>query len=390
MHINRLKYKEILDQKLTYSPAVAILGARQVGKTTLALNYAQSSGRQFIYLDLENLDDLAKIENNYATFFDFYKDYLVVIDEIQTKPDLFNSLRGIIDKHRQAGRFILLGSASPLLVKGVSETLAGRISYFDLSTFNLSEIKPAFDLQSHWLKGGFPNAFLAENIDIAQAWISDFVRSYVERDLNVLFDKNFNAVLARRLWTMLAHQQGDLLNSNTLSRSLGVTAPVVNRYIEYMEGAFLLHRLQPWHSNTKKRLIKSPKIYLKDTGILHFFQRIKSYEELLTHPIIGASWESYVVEQLLYHKPQEIDMYFYRTHNQAEIDVLLVKNEKPEMAIEIKLNNSPKISRGFYNSCEDLGIERKYVITPSAATFPKPNNVLVMSLENFISNILGP
>lgn len=389
MEIARKVYQEILAKKLSHSPAVAILGARQVGKTTLALKYAEDTQKDFLYLDMENPDDLAKIERNHTDFFDFYKDQLVIIDEIQAQPSLFNSLRGIIDKNRKAGRFIILGSAAPLLVKGVSETLAGRISYIDLSAFSLTEVSPPFDQNTHWLRGGFPISFLAKDNEIAQDWLGSFIRSYVERDLNILFDKTFNPVLARRLWTMLANQQGDLLNANNLSRSLGVTAPVVDRYIEYMEGAFLLYRLQPWYSNIKKRLVKSPKIYIKDSGILHFFHRLKSYEDLLTHPIIGASWEGYVVEQILYHKTNDIDLYFYRTHNQAEIDLLLIRNEKPIAAIEIKLNNSPKIARGFYTSCEDLEIEKKYVITPLAQTFPKPNNVLVLSLKTFLLDYLN-
>jgi len=223
--LRKASYK-ILKTKLSYAPAVVLLGARQVGKTTLALDYAKQSKQKYLYLDMENPEDLTKVADNPVSFLNFHKDKLVIIDEAQTYPALYNSLRSIIDQHKKKGRFILLGSASPLLIKGISETLAGRISYMDLSPFTLSEIRLQFSLEHHWLRGGFPLSILANDDKAAKDWISSFIRSYVERDLNILFDRNFNPVLSRRLWTMLAHYQGSLLNANNLSRSLGVTAPI--------------------------------------------------------------------------------------------------------------------------------------------------------------------
>lgn len=384
MNIRRDTYESILETKLTRSPSVVILGARQVGKTTLATTYAEKTKEPYLYLDLENPEDLTKLEDNPVSFLNFHKDKLIILDEVQTSPKLYNSLRSIIDKDKRKGRFILLGSASPLLIKGVSESLAGRVNYMDLSPFTLSEVSPPYGLNYHWIRGGFPLAFTANDIEEAHEWISNFIRSYVERDLNILFDRSFNPVLSRRLWAMLANLQGSLLNLNNLSRSLGVTAPVINTYIDYLEGAFLIHRLLPWHSNTNKRLVKSPKLYIKDTGILHYFHRIKSIEQLLENPIIGASWEGYVIEQILYHKSTDIDLYFYRTHNGAEIDLILVRAEKPISAIEIKYSSSPKVSRGFHSSCEDLGISDKVVITPSADTYPLKNGVMVYSIVNYL------
>lgn len=385
MDIFREKYFLSLETKLRRNPSVVILGARQVGKTTLAKEYGEKSNQPYLYLDLENPEDVAKIEDNLVSFLDFHKDKLVILDEAQTFPKLYNSLRSIIDKDKRKGRFILLGSASPLLVKGVSESLAGRVSYLDLSPFTLTEVSPPYDMNYHWLRGGFPLAFIANEIDESHEWINDFIRSYVERDLNVLFDRSFNPVLSRRLWAMLANLQGSLLNLNNLSRSLGVTAPVINTYIDYLEGAFLLHSLLPWHSNTNKRLVKSPKLYIKDSGILHYFHKIKTIEQLIENPIIGASWEGYVIEQILYHKPPDIELYFYRTHGGAEIDLILVRAAKPITAIEIKFSNSPKVSRGFYTSCDDLEIKQKIVITPSSESYPLKKEVMVHSLVSYLS-----
>jgi len=384
MDVNRLSYEDALARKLSFTPAVVILGARQIGKTTLAQNYAKATGESYQYFDLENPEDREKIGDNPVSFFDYFKDQLVILDEVQVMPELYNALRSIIDKDKRFGRFILLGSVSPQLVAGVSESLAGRISFLDLSQFTLSEVSGDFDQQSHWIKGGFPIPFLSKTTEQSFDWMESFIRTYVERDLNILFDRSFNPVLSRRLWNMLANQQGALLNLNNLSKSLGVTAPVVKTYIEYMEGAFLIHRLLPWHNNKNKRLVKSPKIYIRDTGILHYFHKIKTYDELHVDPIIGASWESYVFEQVLFHKPSNTELYFYRTHNQAEIDLMLIENGKPIIAMEIKLSNSPSLSRGFYTSCEDLGIEKRYVITPHSDTYPKANGVMVINIKEFL------
>lgn len=378
---------DTLIKKLSISPGVAILGARQVGKTTLALQAAEMLEKPFVYLDLESGQDLAKISDDPESYFDFHKEKLVIIDEIQAYPILFTRLRSVIDKHRVNGRFLLLGSASPHLVKGVSESLAGRISYLDLNPFRLLEIFPEFSQQRHWFRGGFPGTFLAESDTNYQDWVESFVRSYIERDLNLLFGYSFNPVLAKRLWQMLAHYHGQLFNAEELSRSLGISSPAVNRYVDFMVGAFLVYKISPWFANSGKRLVKSPKIYVKDSGIVHFLTAVKSYEELLGNPIIGASWEGYVMEQILYHKPQETDVYYYRTHTGTEIDAVLVKGNQPIGCIEIKFSNAPSISKGFFIGIEDLQTTKNFVITPSSDSYPHKGSI-VCSLVTFLQDYL--
>ncbi|MFN8438422.1 MAG: ATP-binding protein [Cytophagales bacterium] len=378
---------ELLATKLGYSPAVAILGARQVGKTTLAKQAAEVLDKDYIYLDLESGQDLAKLNEDPETFLDYYKDKLVIIDEVQVMPLLFTRLRSIIDRHRVNGRFLLLGSASPHLVKGVSESLAGRVSYLDLNPFRLSELYPDFSMQKHWYRGGFPRAILANSDTEFQDWAAGFVRSYVERDLSHLFGYNLNPELNRKLWLMLAHVHSGIFNAEELARSLGVTAPVASRYTDFLAGAFLVYKIMPWYSNNGKRLVKAPKIYLKDSGLLHHLHRINTYEDLQHHPIVGASWEGYVIEQVMYHKPVDLDVYYYRTHSGTEVDLVLVRGNTPVSSIEIKYSNAPKVSKGFYVGIEDLGTHKNYVITPSSDTYPI-KNALVCSLWDFVNRHL--
>lgn len=379
---------QTIQRKLGYAPAVTMLGPRQVGKTTLAKYIASLESDTSIYLDLESVADRSKIEGNVVPFLEFHKDKLVILDEIQTVPSMFSELRGVIDSDRRPGRFILLGSASPSLVKGVSESLAGRISFVEIPPLRIKEVIDKCDQREHWVRGGYPDALLASNNEQWHDWMSSYIRSYIERDLDLLFGYSFNPQITRRLWTMISHQSGSTLNSQSLSRSIGVTAPVINRYIEFMEGAYLLYRLLPWHTNTKKRLVKSPKVYIRDTGILHFLQGVHDYETLFTHPIIGASWESYVVSQIHSHKPADIDLYFYRTHSGSEIDMLITKNHEPLIAAEIKLSNTPSLTRGFHTACQDLKVKQKVVITPEAKLYPLKNDVMVMSLQHFLIEVL--
>ncbi len=377
------QYQELLLDKLGLAPATLILGARQVGKTTLAFQLAEQYETPTIHLDLELPRDRVKLSDA-ETFLDHHGDKLVILDEVQAMPHLFDTLRGLIDRDRRMGKYLLLGSAAPQLVSGVSESLAGRINFIDLPPFRLDEVFPKYSQQVHWLRGGFPRAFLADDKKARTDWMSSFVRSYVERDLNVMFGLRFNASLTRRLWTILSYHHGGLLNMQDLSRSLGVTGPAVNRYLDFMEGAFLLHRLRPWFINIGKRLVKAPKVYLVDSGILHFFQHISDYDQLISHPIVGASWEGYVIEQIRHHRPEGLELYFYRTHAGAEIDLLLVRGQVPVAAIEIKYSNSPKISRGFYVACADLEVDRKFIVTPASDTYPTSHDTLVYSLISFL------
>ncbi|HEX8356447.1 MAG TPA: ATP-binding protein, partial [Segetibacter sp.] len=266
-------------------PAVAILGARQVGKTTMAKQIASEQKKPTLYLDLENPLDVRRLEDPF-TFLTDNKDKCIIIDEVQTIPSLFAVLRAVIDKDRRNGRFILLGSASPQLVKGVSESLAGRIAYRELSPVNLAELPGKISMNKHWLKGGFPSALLARSDKTAAEWINSFVRSYIERDLAYLFGVDLSGTTIGRLMSMLAHVNGSVLNVEMISRSLGVTAPTVNRYIDFLEGAFLVHRLPAFFINTRKRLVKAPKIYIRDSGLLHQLSNVPDVNTLMGHPVV--------------------------------------------------------------------------------------------------------
>ena len=380
--INRLLEK-VLKQRLKTSPAVAILGPRQVGKTTLA----KQLNKDFIYLDMENPRDIAKLQDAYS-YLESLANATVIIDEVQLMPELFSILRPLIDAKRTPGRFILLGSASPELVKGVAETLAGRISYNELTAINLTELPKNIPYNTHWFRGGFPDALLAKSDNDSKNWIDDFIKSYVERDLAKMFGVDLAPTLLRNFWSMLAHSNGNLFNAESFGRSLGVSAPTVTRYLDFLEGGYLIRRLQPWFVNAKKRLVKSPKTYIRDTGILHRLLNIPSYEDLFGHPVIGSSWEGYVVEQIYQLKNKHTDLFFYRTQAGAACDLVLVQGIIPVACIEIKLSNSPTVSRGFVNCTQDLLPKFKYIITPQSDTYTATNDIIVTNLAHFLNNFL--
>lgn len=384
--INRQLESNIV-KLLRQFPAVAILGPRQVGKTTLAKQIAASGKKSMLYLDMEKTADRNRLKDAH-TYLTTYKSSCIIIDEAQLLPHLFSELRPLIDEYRKPGRFILLGSASPNLVKGVSESLAGRASYTELTPIGLLELPQNINQQKHWLRGGYPGALLAKNTVQVNDWIESFIRSYVERDLEFLFGVNLSSSTLQKLWSMLAHNNGGIWNAEVFARSLGVTAPTVLRYVDYLEGGYLIRRLQPWFVNAKKRLVKSPKIYIRDTGILHHLLRLDSINEVLGHPVAGTSWEGYVIEQIYQCKPQYLDMYFYRTHDGAECDVVLVKGIIPVACIEIKLSNAPVISKGFYTSVEDLKPKKKFVLTPSSDEYPMNDNIIVTNLLQFLKKYL--
>jgi predicted AAA+ superfamily ATPase len=383
--------KRILESNITdaleFFPTVAILGPRQVGKTTLAKQIASTKKNVALYLDMEKTADRNKLKDAHS-YLETYKDRCVILDEVQLLPNLFSELRPLIDEYKKPGRFILLGSASPSLVKGVSETLAGRISYTELTPFGLLEIPRNIARQKHWLYGGFPDALLAKQDKQTWAWTDSFIRSYIERDLEFLFGVNLSSSIIQKLWNMLAYVNGGIWNAEVFARSLGVTAPTVLRYVDYLEGAYLIRRLQPWYINASKRLVKSPKVYVRDSGILHSLLRLSSIDDILSHPAAGASWEGYVVEQIYQFKDRSIDMYFYRTHDGAECDVVLVRGVQPLACIEIKLTNAPSISKGFYTSAVDLKVNNKIVITPSSEEYVSKDNVVVTSLYKFLKEHL--
>lgn len=368
-------------------PAVAILGARQVGKTTLARQIATSQKKPSLYLDLENPLDMRRLADPY-TFLSAHKDACIIIDEVQTIPALFAVLRSIIDEHRINGRFILLGSASPQLVKGVSESLAGRIAYRELSPINITELPGNISRDRHWLRGGFPQSLLARSNSIANEWLNGFVRSYVERDLSVLFGVELTSNIIRRIMSMLAHINGTVWNAEMVARSIGVTSPTVNRYVDYLEGAFLAHRLPPFHINTRKRLVKAPKIYIRDSGLLHQLSGVTDMLTLKGHPVVGSSWEGYVAEQINQIKPTGTDLHYYRTQAGAECDIVITKGIHPIACVEVKLSNAPHISKGNIQSITDLKTKKNFVVVPDIDEYKTKSGIIICNLDTFLSKYL--
>ncbi|HXL56403.1 MAG TPA: ATP-binding protein [Chitinophagaceae bacterium] len=368
-------------------PAVAILGPRQVGKTTLAKQIVTANKKDCVYLDMEKVADRNRLHDAHA-YLESQQNRCVIIDEVQLMPQLLSELRPVIDEYRKPGRFILLGSASPTLVKGVSESLAGRISYTELTTVGLLEMPKNIARQKHWLRGGFPDALLAKTNEDAFGWMDSFTRSYIERDIDLLFRVNLSSNTMQRLWTMLAHANGSVWNAETFSRSLGITAPTVLRYVDYLEGGYMIRRLQPWFSNVKKRLVKSPKVYIRDSGLLHNLLHLQDMDDVLSHPVAGASWEGYVIEQVYAYRKPGIQIYYYRTHDGAECDLVLVKGIKPVCCIEIKLTNAPVVSKGFYNCIMDIKPKSKFVITPGSEDYITKDRVVITSLFKFLKEHL--
>lgn len=385
--IKRLLLKDIALLMKEF-PAVALLGPRQVGKTTLAFQISKSSKNNTLYFDLENDADLVRLKDP-AFVFDQYRDVLIILDEAQREPHLFTVLRPAIDQHRKPGRFILTGSASPRLVKGVSESLAGRIAFIELSPINLIEAKMSRISQlRHWFRGGFPLALTAKNDQAFIRWTENFIRTYIERDLSLLFGVNLSQKTIRNFWYMLAGQNGGIWIAENYARALGVTGPTVKRYLDFLEGAFLVRQLPAWYVNAGKRLVKAPKVYIRDSGLLHALNRVQSPAQLPLHLLVGASWEGYVIEQIYALKPSHIDLYYYRTHHGAECDLLLVNGVMPVMAIEIKHSSNPSLSKGFYNVLDDLKLKQGWVIIPEDAAYPMDKLVKVSGLFHFLSEIL--
>lgn len=384
--IQRKLEAEIL-RLLKQFPAVAILGPRQVGKTTLAKMITKRTGKACIYLDIEKPSDQLKLSDA-ETYLRFQNNKLVVLDEIQYMPELFSTLRPLIDEKRKAGRYLLTGSASPVLIKGVSESLAGRIAYTELPPLGLTELPGSISLQRHWFRGGFPGALTARTDAQCHNWLDHFIKSYIERDLNQFFHVSLSASLVRNFWHMLAYNNGAILNAENFSRALGVTNPTVARYLDYLEGAYLVRKLHPWFANVNKRLVKSPKIYIRDSGLLHSLAQVNTMDELRGNILIGASWEGYVIEQIIQVLPPALSPFFYRTHNGAEMDLVLVKKNRPYAAIEIKVSASAQPSRGFYESIDTLKPEKSFIIAPYGDAYPGRQGSIHCGLKHFIEQEL--
>lgn len=368
-------------------PAVAILGPRQVGKKTLAKQLAATSKKKTIYIDLEKEKDRILL-SDMDTFFEEHKNYCIIIDEVQTMPSVFTALRPAIDEHRKAGRFILLGSASPKLVKGVSESLAGRISYTQLTAFKYNEIVPKITMQKHWMRGGFPNSVLAKTEAQSQQWIENFVETYLQRDMSFIFNAEINQRIMRYLWSMLAYNQGSIWNAEVYARALGIYAPTVMRYVNFLEGAYLIRRLHPFYINVNKRLVKSPKVYVRDSGILHHICNMHNMATLARNTLIGASWEGYVIEEICKAIPNNIQPFYYRTQAGAECDLVLVRGIKVIACIEIKYSSNPTLTRGLYESIADLKPVKSYVITPNAHNTIINKTLIITTLAVFLFNYL--
>lgn len=361
--ITRILEQSIV-RSLNYFPIVGILGPRQVGKTTLARKLMDELRKPAIYYDLELIEDFQIISQNTTWVLENNIDKTIVIDEVQRLLPLFTQLRALVDRKREAARFILLGSASPDFLQKSSESLAGRIAYHELSPILRSEAETAFIPQvTHWHRGGFPDGLLAPDNEYWYQWQQNFIKTYVEQDLTQL-GINATIPIINSFLRMVAHLHGSLLNYSTLSNSLGMANPTVKRYIEILEQAYLVRRLEPWFVNVSKRIVKSPKIYIRDSGNLHFLSSIRHYEDLITHPIAGASWEGYVIEQIIPLLDPAVRPYFYRTSNGAEMDLVLVEGITPVVSIEIKLSLAPALKRGSTESVADLQTEYNYVVTP--------------------------
>ncbi len=376
-----------LQELLNTTPAVALLGPRQVGKTTLALEIAEQ--RPAIYLDLESDADRAKLAEP-ELYLSQNQDKLVILDEVHRVPDLFQNLRGLIDRGRRegrkTGRFLLLGSASIDLLKQSGESLAGRIAYLEMHPIDALEV-PQNDQTALWVRGGFPDSFLALSDRISQRWRQDFIRSYLERDIPMLGPR-IPAETLRRFWTMLAHHQSGLLNAADLARSLGVDGKTVASYLDLMVDLLLVRRLEPWHANAGKRLVKSPRTYIRDSGLTHTLLGLSSLDDILGHPVAGASWEGFVIETVLSAAPPGTSANFYRTAAGAEIDLVLTLPNQELWAIEIKRSLSPKLERGFYHACEDLLPHRRFVVYPGSESFPLKDNIEVTPLRTLTSELI--
>ena len=381
------KIFETVRQALSHQASVVLMGPRQVGKTTLALQIGEAQNA--LYLDLEDIQERDKLSNA-AVFLAAYEDRLVILDEIHRVPDLFLTLRGLIDQGRRrglrTGRFLLLGSASLDLMRQSGESLAGRISYIDMTPLSVLEV-PADAMESLWVRGGFPDSFLAQDERQSLNWRKDLLRTYLERDVP-LFGSRVPAEILRRFWTMLAHNQGGLINASRLAAGLEVSSQTVSRYTDLLVDLLLVRRLQPCHVNVGKRLVKSPKVYIRDSGLLHALLNIADRNALLGHPVVGASWEGFVIDNLINAAPAFTVPGFYRTSGGAEIDLLLELPGGERWAIEVKRSRAAKPARGFYEACNDLKPAKRFVVHAGLERYPISEVVEAIGLRE-LADILA-
>ena len=374
--ISRKRYINELNSAIHRAPIVSLLGPRQCGKTTLARLFGEK--HQATYFDLESIPDQRRLQNPELMLGSLAG--LVILDEIQLMPELFSVLRVLVDRPGSQAKFLILGSASPHIIKNVSETLAGRTEFIELSGFNLQETGTGTkNLEKLWLRGGFPLSFLAGSNQDSLAWRENFIRTFLERDIpqsGIMIP----AQAMRRFWTMLAHYHGQTFNASELGRSMGLSGKTIRSYLDILTGTFMVRQLQPWHENISKRQVKAPKIYFRDSGILHSLLDIPDRHYLMGHPRLGASWEGFALEQIL-RIIGPVEPYFWSTYSGAEVDLFFSKNGK-RYGIECKFNEAPKISKSMHIALNDLGLSHLYVLYPGKDSYPVAENISVVSLAD--------
>ena len=372
--LGRTRYCEQLGAAVQRSPVTALLGPRQCGKTTLAGAFALGKGAT--HFDLESQPDLQRLQNPELVLGSL--EGLVVLDEVQRVPELFNTLRVLVDRPSCRARFLILGSASPDLVRNVSETLAGRVEFVELAGFDLSETG-SDALQALWMRGGFPRSFLAGSDEDSLAWREGFIRTFLERDIPQL-GITIPATAMRRFWTMLAHHHGQTWNASELSRSMGLSDKTVRSYLDILSGTFMVRQLQPWYENIGKRQVKAPKIYLRDSGLLHGLLGLSEFSSLLAHPRVGASWEGFALEQFL-RSVRPSGAYFWATHAGAEVDLFFLHDGR-RYGAEAKFSEAPSVSRSIYRVVEDLALEHLWIIYPGERSYPVDDKITVWPLRD--------
>ena len=377
--------ESVVKDHFSVFPAVVIQGPRQCGKSTL-IKMMVEHAENMLFLDLQNMDDLNKL-NEPMLYFELNKEKVICLDEIQLKPDLFSVLRVVIDKNRVNGKFILLGSASRQLLQHSSESLAGRIGVIELTPFVITEVMnvSGFSLNRFWLRGGFPDSYLALSDSASMLWCENYIRTYVERDIPQL-GFQIPALQIRRMLTMCAHSQGQLFNASKLGESLGLTHPTIKRYLDLLEHTFILRTLLPYEGNIKKRLVKSPKVYIRDTGLLHRLLRIDNFDQLLSNPIFGASWEGLVIENICSSFP-DYEFSFYRSAVGSELD-LIIKTPLKLIAIECKASTAPSFTKGFWKALEDIKPDKVFVVAPVTNSYMYTSVVEICSLNEVIEKII--
>ncbi len=369
------RFQKLLNQ----FPVVGIIGPRQVGKTTLAKSIKRD---KVLYIDLESDLGMAQMINP-GLLLRSKKDHLIIIDEIQLMPSLFPLIRAIIDEDRRPGRIALLGSAAPSLIRKSAESLAGRIAYLELPSFQIGEVDEVTKL---WIRGGFPDSYLANSDEESFEWRDQLIGTYIQKDLPLL-GLNANPRLLNNLLRMLAHSNGQLWNASTFAKSLGLTSPTIKKYLEYLEGAFLIDILEPYHSNAKKRIVKSPKVFYKDTGLLHKLLNIQSMDDLSGHPGLGSSWENFVIQQVKNRFGKKYDYFFYRTHDGTESDLVITSGNEPVATLEMKYNPAPKLTKSSKLAVEDVGASKNFVVTSNDLRFPIAENIEVIGLPELLAKL---